>query len=206
MYKNIKEFWEDKHKENNGGSLTGSKGKAVWTMLGITDLVKPNKVVLNIGVGLGFCTKELVDEGCDVYVLDIAQTAIDRVKDIVRGHWLASEIDKIPENMFDVVISNLVAQHMTDEDLQKQLEVVIKSLKYEGVFALQVAAKLNRKNEGIETLQYQMGGAVCRSLSKICQMVEKAGGIITSSKRSWVNAQFKSMGYALHIQIRKEWD
>jgi len=206
MQKTIKEFWETKHKEDNAGSLTGSQGGAVWTMLGVNELVKPEAVVLNIGIGLGFCTKELVHRGCATYVLDISQTAVDRVKDVVKGYWLATDVGKIPGGMFDVVVSNLVAQHMSDEDFQKQLNVVVKSLKHEGVFAIQVAAKLDGKEHGKEDLQYQMAGAVCRKLSKMCQMVEKAGGMITSSKRSWVNKQFKSMGYALHIQIRKEWD
>src|SRR5258708_31880367 len=60
---NMAEWWEVAHREKREFWLTGSRGPEVWDYLNITQRVQPDQVVLNIGVGLGYCTRALAEHG-----------------------------------------------------------------------------------------------------------------------------------------------
>src|SRR6185436_575611 len=123
--------------------LTGSRAEGVWYPLAIQSRLRRGTVVLNIGVGLGHCTRALVRRGCIVHALDIAPAALAKVERIVAKTWLADNLSALPPKTFDVAISHLVAQHMSDEQLSAQLNAVVASLKPDGVFALQFGTALD---------------------------------------------------------------
>ena len=172
----VKSFWENVHSNAIGRYLTGTPGAEIWDVCHITDLVHPGINVLNIGVGLGNCTSDLHFAGANVYVLDICQEAIDKVKPIIVDGWISENILSLPCDFFDLSISYLVAQHISDYVLNEQLRYVIRSLKKDGVFAMQFLSLMTNQPQGKNKDQE---GSNVRSLSQMEQMVEQNGGFIS---------------------------
>src|SRR5712691_7606798 len=71
-HQDTRQWWDRAH-ETSHEFCSGTAGTDVWERLNITDRIIPGMAVLNIGVGLGFCTRELVKRGCVVDVLDMSQ-------------------------------------------------------------------------------------------------------------------------------------
>lgn len=184
MNKEVKDFWENAHKNSMQEWLSGTHLRELKINLQLDDLLKENIEVLNIGVGLGVCTKELVEMGCTVDVLDISDIAIEKVKDITRKQYLASYEHALPKNKYDLVISYLVSQHMNDVNLNRQLKYVIRSLKTTGTFALQFAfiddyELMKNDQKRIQGEIAETTGGVIRPLEDIQRFVEENGGYIT---------------------------
>lgn len=199
----VDQWWDKCHSNQAdfGFWLTGSAGVNVWSSLQIEDLIGPGQVILNIGVGQGHCTRELSARGCQVHALDISPVALSRISDCVVAGWLPSQLSELPSDTFDVAISHLVAQHMSDPDLEQQIREVVRGLKPKGVFALQFAFLMNGGEAEIEqTPEVIKSGGICRSLERIRTMVEGAGGQIVWSEKIGTFAEYGSGWYGVHIQ------
>ena len=170
------DWWARAHQRQHTFWLSGSEGPEVWNRLGVTDRLNAGATVLNVGVGLGICTRQLSQRGCKVSVLDISREALDAVGDVAVG-YLASDIEALPSGVFDVALSHLVAQHMSDQDLEVQVRHVVRALKPNGVFAVQYALG----EDGLVTEQaserYLKAGAIRRSVAGFNALVGRAGGI-----------------------------
>lgn len=199
----IESWWAEAHARSDRGWLTGSYGRAVWDSLAVSSRVVPGRAVLNIGVGLGQCTRDLVDAGCAVSVLDICPLALDRVRDVVQACYLASELDRLPDAAFDLAISHLVTQHMVDADLDPHVRHVLRSLGPDGLFAMQFAYGWDQET-GIagETLADAKTGGVIRKLSHMAALVERAGGMISRAHIISNYPQYRSGWYGIHITKR----
>jgi len=199
----VGDWWEYHHKGKGdfGLWLTGSSGRDVWHNLGISEYVFSKQVVLNIGVGLGNCTRDLVSCGCTVHVLDISISALEKVRGIVDACWLPETFNIVSEGTYDLTISNLVSQHMRDDDLIYQIANVTKTLKHGGIFAMQFAfawdSELNDLPNTEDTLI--KGGGVCRTLGKMIQLVQAAGGVVVWANRIGMYPDYRSGWYAIHI-------
>jgi SAM-dependent methyltransferase len=201
--KNVQAWW-DYHHEGKGNFellLTGSAGPEVWRNLGVSKLIKPNTVVLNIGVGLGYCTIELARRRCVVHALDISPVALAKVSRFTVKTWLPSQLPEIPTDNFDLAISNLVAQHMRDDELIFQIRNVLKCLKPTGLFAMQFAFSLDtEKNDNpdpsLELIKY---GGVGRSLEGVARIVNQTGGSIVWASRIAIFPEQGAGWYAVHI-------
>jgi cyclopropane fatty-acyl-phospholipid synthase-like methyltransferase len=194
----IIQFWNQQHAENNVQFLTGSSGQGTWEDLQITDRVIKGANVLNIGVGLGYCTKALVEAGCNVHALDISPVALAKVKDIVDATWLPLQYDEMPVNFFNLVISYLVTQHMCLDDFIEQIKYVVRSLCCNGIFAMQFASRLIFEEVEITEQRLQFGG-VCYPVRKIVEIVEDVGGKILWLKHSSVFPHYGSEWYFVHV-------
>ncbi|HUW17755.1 MAG TPA: methyltransferase domain-containing protein [Sedimentisphaerales bacterium] len=195
----VNEWW-DYCQSNNSWYLTGSKGPEVWERLNIADKIRYGQVVLNIGVGLGYCTQELVAIGCTVHALDISEVALDRVRKMIAGTWSPTQLAQLPDSFFDLAISNLVTQHMNDEDLFDQMGAVIRSLKPDGIFAMQFAYSLSARYDLYKATSGTMKvGAVLRSLAKMNSFVEKAHGRILWVDKIGDFPEWNSGWYGVHI-------
>ncbi len=202
----VKDWW-NYCQDNNHWYLTGSKGPEVWERLNITDRIYSGALVLNIGVGLGYCTEELVKKGCVVHALDISEVALDRVRDIVVETWLPNQLAELPADTFDLVISHLVTQHMNDEDLLEQLGAVVRSLKPEGIFAMQFAYSLNGKYDLFKpTMPVVKSGGICRSLVKMNSLIEKACGRILWADKIDYYPEWNAGWYGIHIVQHDEYN
>lgn len=199
----VADWWEYHHGGHGNFHLwlTGSNGPEVWRSLQIDKHIYGGQVVLNIGVGLGNCTRALVQKGCCVDVLDISHSALDKVRNVVHACWLPESFSQVPEGMYDVAVSNLVTQHMRDEDLMLQITSVVKRLKPNGIFAMQFAFawdnELNDNASPDDTLL--KGGGVCRTLGRMVQLIQSAGGTVVWADRIGMFPEYRSGWYALHI-------
>jgi len=206
----IKEFWETAHKNNEELWLTGSYLQQVWEPMTILNRLSPGIKVLNIGVGMGRDTIELHSKGVIVDVLDISDTALERVKPQTRNRYLTSNLNELPNDEYDVAVSHLVTQHMRDEDLIEQIKNVVSSLKPDGVFGMQFAfindtsedkEHLNNVYKDVLSVPNDRKGHMFRSLSKMKDIVETlCGAKITwvSNIRSYPNTPIK--WYYIHIK------
>ncbi|MGE3681521.1 MAG: class I SAM-dependent methyltransferase [Bdellovibrionales bacterium] len=199
----IRQWWDQAHSVDHPNWLTGSSGKEVWRRLAVLHRIRPGTQVLNIGVGLGHCTHGLKERGCSVSALDISPVALSRVKSLVENSWLPEQLPHLPADQFDVAISHLVAQHMTDENLTDQLRHVIRALKPDGVLAIQIAYRMNRRpnpTDQATLLELEKGGGICRHLYEIMNVCSRAGGAVTWAKRVKLFKDFGSGWYGLHIR------
>jgi SAM-dependent methyltransferase len=188
----LRDWWETAHSQNKTLWLSGYPGPEIWNRLEVEERLVPGATVLEIGVGLGYCTRALFDRGCEVHTLDISAAALDRVKEFATT-WIASELDRLPEDKFDVAISHLVAQHMFDHDLETQIRAVVRALRRNGVFAMQFS-----KPVGDEQIAHipgradAKGGSVWRTPERLEAIVNAAGGKVvrsvpkeSSQERQW---------------------
>jgi 2-polyprenyl-3-methyl-5-hydroxy-6-metoxy-1,4-benzoquinol methylase len=205
----LKEYWDNCHKsymkkpesilgDDLGWFVSDYSGPVLWEMLNISHLIIAGKNLLEIGVGRGSNIKKLHDLGLLVYALDISPTALNEVKSLVQQDWLVDDISSLPKEKFDIICSNLVAQHMTGVDLLSQIKNVLPSLKKNGIFAMQFADRMNDTNY-TETLENQMTGGVCRSVKCVTEIVELAGGKVTWEKRVADFPQYGSCWRVVHI-------
>lgn len=196
----IETWWADAHARSDRGWLSGTHGHTVWASLAVSSRVLAGRKVLNIGVGLGVCTRDLVAAGCEVSVLDICPQALGRVEGIVSTSYLASEIERLPDAHFDLAISHLVTQHMLDDALERQIRHVLRSLKPDGVFAMQFSYGW-RQETGIanEDLANAKAGGIVRTLGHMVGMVDRLGGQVTRAHVIDNYPQHKTGWYALHI-------
>lgn len=205
----IQNFWNDVHTRRDCISLTGSDGPTELGVLRIEPDSLLGKTILAIGVGVCDPIKFYQQNGGNVYALDISPIALENVKPYTLGQFLPE--DELPENTFDYVFSNNVCIHMSHEDFEIQLQKVIKSLKADGIYALQfshIDDKLQAEGDGNwaldlyeqDDLKAQTWGAVFRSPGRLLQLVEKHGGkmayLSPPGNHSYINNIF---GYATHI-------
>jgi len=178
----IKNYWEINHEKKFRKWLTGSHLEELLEYMNIQESIKEGKNILNIGVGMGYCTKELDDVGVLVDVLDISEKALEKVMDITQNQFLASNLSEIPKRKYDLAISHLVTQHINDDTLLNQIRAVLPSLKTNAVFAMQFAFREDVDYEGDyekhQSQEFQMGGGVIRRLSDMEKIVDEAGGEI----------------------------
>jgi len=200
----IEDWWDQAHAVKHSLWLTESEGPEIWRALKVANRIKPRTRILNIGVGMGMCTRGLVEHGAKVSVLDISPNAIHRVSDVIDAGYLASRLEELPKDAFDLVISNLVSQHMMDAELEAQLHHVIPSLKAGGLLAMQFSFAWNQSAMTLNNSpEAAKKGAICRTLGRIEAMVDQAEGMISWAQMiaSW--PEHNIGWYAVHI-IRKE--
>lgn len=208
----VRDWWEQCHLTDDAELLTGSKGEDVWCSLNIEEKILPKSVILNIGVGRGYCTRGLAQKQAIVHALDISEAALNKVKDIVARTWKPEQLDDLPSDTFDLAISHLVAQHMSNPDLRHQIKAVVRSLKPHGVFALQFAFSADKEyvhdeQSGVikktgkcfqEEFVVRWGG-ICRTLIEMQKMVKEVGGNIIWIKKTGSFPTCNSGWYGIHI-------
>ncbi len=104
----------------------------------IARFIKPEEVILNIGVGCGGLEKILLDKGCKVSTLDPSQQAIDKIRESLHLGQNAkvgySQDIPFGDNVFDCVVMTEVLEHLSDEILATTLDEVWRVLRPKGLF------------------------------------------------------------------------
>jgi hypothetical protein len=126
---------------------------------------------------------------------------LEKVQSVVKACWLPETFCNVPVDMFDVAISHLVTQHMRDDDLMYQIQCVIKALKPSGIFAMQFAFAWDSERNDLSNPEDILvkGGGVCRTLGRMIQLIQNAGGIVVWAERIGMYPDYRSGWYALHI-------
>jgi 2-polyprenyl-3-methyl-5-hydroxy-6-metoxy-1,4-benzoquinol methylase len=176
----LKKYWEKMHTSKSIRYLSGYSGRSIWHTLSINGFLKGVNTVLNIGVGLGMCTRDLALSGKKVYALDVSEEAIQSVKNvIVRGF---TDPKLLPSDFVDMSICHLVAQHMNDFDLIELISNTLRCIKPDGILAIQFASP-NGYQEYSETIKDQCEGTVRRTFEHIERVVNLSGGKIIYSRK-----------------------
>ena len=195
----VKDFWESSHKYKIHRWLTGSNLTQVKKSLNISNLIDNNKlVILEVGVGLGYCTKEL-SKYHKVDALDISLTALKNVEKYCQQTYSASE--KMQSNKYDLIIVHLVIQHMSDKSLKSLMIDLIRTLKPKGLLAIQNIVRFdnNAYTDLDVNLEKEKAGNMVRSLSYMTEVVTGSGGITTSSAYTNISLSENVQNLILHI-------
>lgn len=176
------DWWNEQHDAMNKKYLTGT---SLAQYEGIFGFHFKDKKVLEVGVGMGIAVLEMLKNNCEVDVLDISPIAIAKMP--IRG-FLTTDYDKIPRYYYDIITSFYVAQHMNNEDLLIQLDVLISALNQEGLLGLQYYETDYILPEKYLTEAQEKGG-VPRSRTQMAEMISSCGGEIVSHN---YNQDYKS--------------
>lgn len=178
--KQIQAYWEEVHRQNHLGALSGCSYEETIFFL----KVKPIKgqKVLEIGVGLGYVTKGFKDNGIDVSALDISEFALNRVKGYCENLYLVDDIEKLPSDYFDIIICQNGIQHIPTYLLDIELPNIIRSLKATGVFSMEFISSNIAEDTGIELTVHpeiiwdNTIGCYCRTPAYLEKLINKYGG------------------------------
>lgn len=167
--KAIKDFWESAHNIENRLWLTGSNPNGLMKMYGVQ--MPSEKLVMDIGVGLGDFSRTMHANGNRVCAVDISEHALSKVS-MYADTFITYDIAKAPQ--VDMAFCHLVLQHCNNN----MVEFIFRNipLKEDAVFYFQFAFLIKEENlsaqmEAItkkELLQF-------RNLRTILEMMGRAG-------------------------------
>lgn len=174
--------WGGFHKNQNRGPLTGSSIHSYAKHHEFNPTDYRGKMVLEIGVGLGIATKQMVNAGWEVSVLDVCGEAFRNVPRNVPKYLVAADL---PTDTYDLVISHLVTQHMSNDHIAEQFPHVFRSLKVNGEFFTQWAGSdFDEENNVIDTVLDGrvsiFSGRMVRTPRNAERLIERHGGVVTS--------------------------
>lgn len=199
--KSVEEFWESSHEIDSELWLTGTDPNWLFNYYDLNSTLKDGSRklnILNVGVGRGDCTKALVSTGHFVSVLDISSVAIEKVADIVKQTYLATNLKSLPSAEFDVIIHHLVAQHMSLVDLELQVDTLISSLAKNGILCMQIASyQKNERNDVGDGKVECMMGAVGRSEESIRSLFDRPTLKILEITQTNVYKEYGSSWYRI---------
>lgn len=125
--------WDRAHIEGDVSALTGTSLHGHLATLHAGSLFVDNVSLLCIGVGTGHWVKEAFERTKDIWCLDVSSHAQKNLPSDVK---FTLDPTKLPSSNFDLALSLWVAPHMSNYDLQTQMNEVVRSLKKDGVFAI----------------------------------------------------------------------
>jgi len=170
-------FWEACHQAESIQHLSGADYDKTISFLKLVDFIKPGKTALEVGVGMGYVTKGLIDAGLLPSAADISQTALDRVQQYCDEVYIVEDLDRLPSDYFDIIICCNMVQHVHTELLKQELEHFMRALKGGGVFAIQFVSNDKHADTGAAaTLASVQAGVLCRSPDVMREIFGGLGG------------------------------
>ena len=160
----VSTFWENAHRKDLVAHLSGVEYEKAISFLQAAPFVKPKGNALEIGVGMGYVVTGLRKAGMTVSAVDISQAALRRVAPHCDGVFHVADVHLLPSNHFDLITCLNVVQHVRTDVLKFELENFVRSLKRNGVMAIQFVANKNHEDLGENATQRAMtSGNLCRS-------------------------------------------
>lgn len=174
---NIRDFWDECHKNEVIVSLSGCGYDETIDWLRVRDVIKPGINALEIGVGMCHVTRGLRDAGTNVSCLEISPVGIERAMPFCDAIYTPDSLEKMPRDHFDLIICHNVVQHVPTDVLELEIAACINALVPGGKFAIEFVSMDgtddNGKNPSIDDMK---GGMLCRSIDFMRSLVEKYGG------------------------------
>jgi len=169
-------FWEYKHRIKDNDSLSGCGYDETIDFLKIRDCINIGCNVLEIGVGLGYVTNGLYENGANVSAVDISDLALSNVAKYCEKIYNVKELSNLPTNYYDVIICNNVVQHVPTDLLIEELKEIMRSLKDDGILAIEFVSSDTFEDNGLNpTLENIQTGRLCRKPNFIENIIKTFG-------------------------------
>lgn len=133
------DFWENKHINSDPDWLTGTDIQKLLKYYNITFNELNDKIILEIGVGLGHCSRAFKSRAKTLFCCDISQTALDHVKEYADQLFLSKDLKNILPA--DLAIAHLVLLHCDDTEVLRIINDV--NLTSQGLFYFQFSGLQN---------------------------------------------------------------
>jgi SAM-dependent methyltransferase len=198
---NQRAAWNAWHEK---GDVESTDPQAVMNIHAVN--LSADSVFLDVGVGVGMMARYAVGRGAVVDALDIADAARAHVDGIVRRFYLASEIDGLPTTEYSLALAHLVAQHMMDDDLTRQIDQVYRSLRFGGVYSIQFAGSDRGEEVRIIPSKSCVGHMVRTPEEAMALCLASAMGSLVHLVRPperWPHTNTGHQTYYYYIHIRK---
>ncbi len=197
----MEDFWKEKHIAGDIGALSGC-GYITIFYLQLDNIFPSAAKILNIGVGLGKFEKACVQAGKLVDSVDITEQAGVCVAGVARNFY--TSVGYIRPYNYDLITELLVAQHISDAELEKHIKHAIMGLWQGGIYAVQSPTYINPVSPQLEaqmrTPKFMQGGRVCRSNEWFEAMAKKHGGKVVDIRRVWEFPQYNMIWNVYHIR------
>ena len=172
-----RDFWETCHQKESVVHLSGVQYDQMIQFMKLEDFIRPGETILETGDGMGYVTKGLQDAGLKVSAIDISKTALDRVDSYCEKTYLVDVVEGLPSDYFDIILCCNMVQHVHTDLLKRELENFMRSLKDDGVLAIQFVSNRVHPDMGIAaTLASVQAGILCRSPGYLEAMINDMGG------------------------------
>ncbi len=201
-----KSNWDRAHKEQDVSALTGTGIGGHLHTLKVPDLVKPDSSILCIGVGTGVWLNEMAERVAEVWGLDVTPKASMNLPKSIK---FTCNPKDLPKNHFDLALSLWVAPHISNHDLQEQLNSVVPSLKNDGVFAMHYKEPidpnlpLDNREGANDEYKKAFTATMLRRRGHLSQMVEWAGGTVSKTFGDNISHFYNIVEAIAHIQKSK---
>jgi len=176
---NIESFWNNSHSVKNKSDLSGCGYDETIDFLQVRPKCISGNHALEIGVGLGYVTKGFNDGGLIVSALDISKVGLERVKNYCEFLFTPEDLEKIPSNYFDCIICHNVVQHVPTDILKEELKHCIRSLKQNGVFAVEFVSMIGMPGDSWDSNYVYSGNGLpgfYRNPQYLENMINEFGG------------------------------
>ncbi len=197
----MESFWKEKHIEQDIRALSGN-GYITIFYLQIDDLFPCVETILNIGIGTGKFEKACVQSGKVVDSMDIVKESWGCVRNVSRNFII--EAKHIAPRSYDLITELLVAQHISDSELESHIKYAIMGLSYDGVYAVQSPTYISAVKPELEALmqtpRFMQGGRVCRYKKWFEETATKHGGKVIDTRRVWEFPQHNMIWNTYHIR------
>lgn len=205
--------WEYMHAEKNLGALSGCQLDETIGALGLGDYMQEDKSVLEIGVGMGYVTRELYQRGYCVDAFDVSKEVLKKIISYSRFEYDIAHIHELPDNEYDIILCQNVVQHIPTPLLYFEMFHFLRSLKADGIMAVKSIA-----TEGIEDTgddpDMKVGkmqcsnsiGCFCRSVECFKKIVDRCGGIAELKIKKPCNVMIITEEHIFHIKKKYIYD
>lgn len=128
--------------ENGAGEIwnwESPAGKIRWArrVKMLTDFIRPDSSLLEIGCGTGYFTKEIVKTNAQIVAIDISPELVTIAKENVTATNVSFQIENaydmtFEDNQFDYVVGSSVLHHL---DIKKAVSEAYRVVKKNGIIA-----------------------------------------------------------------------
>jgi SAM-dependent methyltransferase len=196
--------WNSAHESVDEGALSGQDPAEMLRHHGLVEHMHPGMTILDIGVGRGYAARYFREaHSAVVDCMDIADRAHEVVAPWCRRFILAGR-DELYSEEYDLAVSHLTAQHMSDRQLRAQVKAVGHALKPGGIFSLHLAGSDRLGEEDLRgPIPEGMDGRMCRSKPYMLELVQEElgdGWTASFAGREIAWPAFESRWYFMHVR------
>jgi len=169
-------FWNECHISKNGMGLTGSEYNKTINFLKLNDYLRTGLKVLEIGIGMGYTIKGFSEMGCFPSAVDVSKIALEKIEKYCEKTYTPDNMIEMPENYFDIIIVFNTVQHIYTDLLIFELKNCLRSLKPDGIMAIQFVSTPRVKDDSGLDKNTNTGESFFRNKEYFAELIKSFGG------------------------------